>query len=177
MCILPNTHKTQGGESTSAVFLGLHKLTIKFIWKSKGPRIANLETKQGRVTYFTFSHLKVLVKASVIRQRGPSVKTNLKEQEDQHDGRKGSAVRSLTLVGRGSPVRPAFIQEVAETSGVQGHPFYIVSLKPTQAMKDPVSKNGGRGRNQRDGTVVGSTVCPCKGPGFVPQHVTVHNLL
>lgn len=56
--------------------------------------------------------MKVLVKASVIRQRGPSVKTNLKEQEDQHDGRKGSAVRSLTLVGRGSPVRPAFIQEV-----------------------------------------------------------------
>ena len=74
--------------NTLAVFPGLDKLTLKFTWKPKGPRIASLETKPKtyQMTYFTFSNLKVLIKTSANSQAVVALAFNPSTQEAEAGG-------------------------------------------------------------------------------------------
>ena len=48
-------------------FMGINKMIIKFIWKSKRPRTANTILKESKVRWPTLPNLKTYYKGTVIR--------------------------------------------------------------------------------------------------------------
>ena len=67
-------------EILAGIFVEIEKVIFKFIWKFKGPRIANIiikkKTRRKEVGRLTLSHCKIYFKAAVIRQHGVGTKVN-----------------------------------------------------------------------------------------------------
>ena len=50
--------------------MDIHKLTLKFMWRGKRPRIPNMTLKENRVIELTLPNFKTYYKATVSRQCG-----------------------------------------------------------------------------------------------------------